>query len=121
MDSPLSEQQAGLKRKRSPAPGVAEEVRPGASAGPSAGGAKGTGNLAQINYLVKAKGDRLRLIEGDNETFGDVLGMIDDYEGMFGHGIRSLEEVASLNLEREEEFYYIFYVVWEWVFCAVLM
>jgi hypothetical protein len=89
MDSPLSEQQAGLKRKRSPAPGVAEEVRTGASAGPSAGGAKGTGNLAQINYLVRAKGDRLRLIEGDNETFGDVLGMIDDYEGMFGHGIRA--------------------------------
>jgi hypothetical protein len=43
--------------------------------------------LAQINYLVRVKGGRLRLVEGDNETFGDVLGMIDDYEGMFGHGI----------------------------------
>ncbi len=108
MDSPLSEQQAGLKRKRSPAPGGAEEGRPCASAGPSAGGAKGTGNLAQINYLVRAEGDRLRLIEGDNETFGDVLGMIDDYEGMFGHGIRGWRRfLLALNLGREEEFNYI--------------
>jgi hypothetical protein len=40
-------------------------------------------NLPQINYLVKASGEfeRLRLIEGDPETFRDVLGMIDDYEG----------------------------------------
>lgn len=112
MDSPLSEQQAGLKRKRSPAPGGAEEGRPCASAGPSTGGAKGTGNLAQINYLVRAKGDRLRLIEGDNETFGDVLGMIDDYEGMFGHGIGAWRKfLLAFNLGREEEFYYIFYVV----------
>jgi hypothetical protein len=38
--------------------------------------------VTQINYLVKARSERLRLIEGDAETFGDVLGMIDDYEGM---------------------------------------
>jgi hypothetical protein len=41
------------------------------------------GNVTQINYLVRAKAERLGLIEGDGETFGDVLGMIDDYEGMF--------------------------------------
>ena len=112
MDSPLSEQQAGLKRKRSPGPGSAEEGRPCASTGPSPGGAKGTGNLAQINYLIRAKGDRLRLIEGDNETFGDVLGMIDDYEGMFGHGIRPWRRfLLALDLGREEEFYYIFFVM----------
>jgi hypothetical protein len=39
-------------------------------------------NVTQINYLVKARSERLRLIEGDAETFGDVLGMVDDYEGM---------------------------------------
>ena len=32
---------------------------------------------------MKAKSEKLRLIEGDKETFGDVLGMIDDYEGMY--------------------------------------
>jgi hypothetical protein len=37
--------------------------------------------MTQINYLVKATGEKLRLIEGDSETFADVLGMIDDYEG----------------------------------------
>ena len=73
MESPIPDQQApaALKRKRSPVPpgpGVEE-------AGRKSG--------AQINYLMRAKGERLRLIEGDSETFGDVLGMIDDYEGVF--------------------------------------
>ena len=110
MESPISEQQAGLKRKRSPAAGGAEEGRPVASAGVSAGGAaKGTGNVTQINYLVRAKGERLRLIEGDGEAFGDVLGMIDDYEGMFGHGIRTRRRfLLALNLWCEEEIYYVF-------------
>jgi hypothetical protein len=31
---------------------------------------------------VRAKPGRLRLIEGDSEVFGDILGMIDDYEGL---------------------------------------
>jgi len=94
MESPNLEQQPGLKRKRSPVPGaVADEGRPVAAAG---GGPKGVGNVTQINYLVRAKAERLRLIEGDGETFGDVLGMIDDYEGTWekiGHGI-CLEEVS---------------------------
>lgn len=37
---------------------------------------------AQINYLVRARSDRLKLIKGDSETFGDILSMIDEYEGM---------------------------------------
>jgi hypothetical protein len=86
MESPNSEQQAGLKRKRSPVPGGAEEGR-AAGAGGSASAAKGIGYVTQINYLSRAKAERMRLIEGDGETFGDVLGMIDAYEGMFGHEI----------------------------------
>lgn len=74
MESPNSEQ-AGLKRKRSPVPGALEDGRAAPTIHP--------GNVTQINYLMRAKAERLRLIEGDSETFGDVLGMIDDYEGMF--------------------------------------
>ncbi|KAL2074256.1 hypothetical protein VTL71DRAFT_8034 [Oculimacula yallundae] len=63
---------SGQKRKRTPP--IDEGGRQ--SAPPSAG------NQAQINYLMRAKADRLKLIEGDSETFSDVLGMIDDYEGV---------------------------------------
>jgi len=81
------EQPPGLKRKRSPVPGaVAEEGRPLGAA------PKGVGNVTQINYLVRAKAERLRLIEGDGETFGDVLGMIDDYEGTLEDKSRDLRE-----------------------------
>jgi hypothetical protein len=38
-------------------------------------------NVTQINYLVKARNDKMKLIEGDSETFNDVLSLIDDYEG----------------------------------------
>ncbi|KAJ5054801.1 uncharacterized protein L3040_001065 [Drepanopeziza brunnea f. sp. 'multigermtubi'] len=64
---------AGAKRKRTPAPDEGRQSVPPmqhAGVGPP------------INYLSKAKPERLRLIEGDSETFGDVLGMIDDYEGV---------------------------------------
>jgi hypothetical protein len=37
--------------------------------------------VTQINYLIKARNDKMKLIEGDPETFSDVLGLIDDYEG----------------------------------------
>jgi len=37
--------------------------------------------VTQINYLVKSRMDKMKLIEGDSETFGDVLALIDDYEG----------------------------------------
>lgn len=30
---------------------------------------------------MKARHDKMKLIEGDSETFNDVLGLIDDYEG----------------------------------------
>lgn len=36
----------------------------------------------QINYLVSNQ-KKLRLMEGDADTFKDVLTMIDDYEGMY--------------------------------------
>jgi len=40
-------------------------------------------DVTKINYLAKMKSTPFKLIEGDSETFGDVLGMLDDYEGMF--------------------------------------
>jgi hypothetical protein len=77
MDTVLPDQP--LKRKRSPGP-LPEEGRP-AHLGPGTP-IMAPANVTQINYLVKARSERLKLIEGDAETFGDVLGMIDDYEGM---------------------------------------
>lgn len=65
---------AALKRKRSPTNDEA-----GRPSGPPAIHA---GNVTQINYLVKARAEKLGLIEGDAETFRDVLGMIDEYEGV---------------------------------------
>lgn len=61
-----------LKRKRTP---INDSAPPPPSLHPT------TNNVTQINYLAKARSEKLRLIEGDAETFGDVLGMIDDYEG----------------------------------------
>lgn len=60
----------GMKRKRSPIDDVVTRPTP-----------THHGNLP-INYVMKAKAEKLRLIEGDSETFGDILGMIDDYEGI---------------------------------------
>lgn len=40
------------------------------------------GNVTQINYLVKARSEKTRLIEGDSETFNSILSLIDDYEGV---------------------------------------
>ena len=68
MESPNPETSA--KRKRTPIDEAARIPHPPMPA-----------NVTQINYLMKSRGERLRLIEGDSETFADVLGMIDDYEG----------------------------------------
>ncbi|ESZ90691.1 hypothetical protein SBOR_8917 [Sclerotinia borealis F-4128] len=77
---PITEPQ-GEKRKRSPESSgsqghgrIAQAPRLGENATPTA--------AAQINYLVKARNDRLKLVEGDSETFGDVLGTLDEYEGV---------------------------------------
>ncbi|KAI1327010.1 hypothetical protein F5Y16DRAFT_373011 [Xylariaceae sp. FL0255] len=40
------------------------------------------GNQIPINYLSKAQTSRLRLIHGDGDTFSDVLGLINEYEGV---------------------------------------
>jgi len=65
---------SGQKRKRTPIDEGRQSAPPPA---PHSGG------VTQINYLMRAKAERLKLIEGDSETFSDVLGMIDDYEGQF--------------------------------------
>lgn len=77
MDSPAPSipDASTLKRKRTPNP---MEDRP----------AVHSSNVTQISYLMKTKSERLRLIEGDSESFSDILGMIDDYEGnVTGPGI----------------------------------
>ena len=61
---------AGAKRKRTP---LADSL-------PTLG-VVANGSNPPINYLIKAGPDRLGLIDGDAETFADVLAMIDDYEG----------------------------------------
>ena len=84
MDSPIHPTTASTanptaepsaKRKRTPIADSAPPPPPGLHPTSNAS------NVTQINYLVKVRGEKLRLIEGDAETFGDVLGMIDDYEG----------------------------------------
>ena len=65
----------GAKRKRSPMGGDDPVTRPAPIAH--------SRDVTKINYLVKMKSAPFRLIEGDSETFGDVLGMIDDYEGVY--------------------------------------
>ena len=78
---PTTESQ-GEKRKRSPESSgsqghgrITQVPRLAESATPTA--------AAQINYLVKARSDKLKLVEGDSETFGDVLSMLDEYEGVY--------------------------------------
>ncbi|KAE8448742.1 hypothetical protein EG329_008957 [Mollisiaceae sp. DMI_Dod_QoI] len=77
MDNSYSDaSSAGIKRKRTPG---AEEGRSSAPPGPLVQGLNVT---PSINYLMRAKSERLRLIEGENDTFAEILGMIDDYEGV---------------------------------------
>lgn len=73
MASPVPES-IGFKRKRSPIEEAATRPPPPAVH---------MGGVTQINYMMQARNEKLRLIEGDIETFSDVLGMIDDYEGQF--------------------------------------
>lgn len=39
-------------------------------------------DIAQINYLIKARREKMLLIEGDSETFKSILALMDDYEGL---------------------------------------
>ncbi|RYP63234.1 hypothetical protein DL770_009435 [Monosporascus sp. CRB-9-2] len=41
-----------------------------------------SGNQAPINFLSKAHSTKLRLIQGDPDTFSDVLTLINEYEGV---------------------------------------
>jgi len=73
MASPASDI-LGAKRKRSPM-GDDAVTRPAPITH--------SRDVTKINYLVRMKSAPFKLIEGDSETFGDVLGLIDDYEGVF--------------------------------------
>ncbi|KAG9242883.1 hypothetical protein BJ878DRAFT_147191 [Calycina marina] len=76
MASPAPEY-PGAKRKRSPL--VDDPITRPAPPTPSHAGGR---DVTKINYLVKTKNTTFKLIEGDADTFGDVLGLIDDYEGI---------------------------------------
>ncbi|KAL2888115.1 C6 finger domain-containing protein [Ceratocystis lukuohia] len=39
-------------------------------------------DTAPINYLAQNSMEKLRLIQGDRDTFTDILGLIEDYEGV---------------------------------------
>ncbi|KAJ8119745.1 hypothetical protein ONZ43_g3374 [Nemania bipapillata] len=39
------------------------------------------GNSVPINYLSRSLAVKLKLIQGDSDTFSDVLGLINEYEG----------------------------------------
>ncbi|KXH34172.1 hypothetical protein CSIM01_07174 [Colletotrichum simmondsii] len=41
-----------------------------------------SGNASIINYLSKASTGRLQLIQGEPDTFSDVLGLLNQYEGV---------------------------------------
>lgn len=70
MDSSNPELSVGAKRKRTPM----------AESGPNPS-MHSLNTVTQINYLARAKSEKLKLIEGDSDTFSDVLALIDDYEG----------------------------------------
>ncbi|KAI6711975.1 hypothetical protein JHW43_005547 [Diplocarpon mali] len=91
MDPSNLEVSTGSKRKRTPAPDDARQSVP-----PLAQHSAGAGNVtpSQVSYLRRAKAERLRLIEGDSETFGDVLGMIDEYEGMHARLLCASSDLA---------------------------
>ncbi|KAI1755808.1 hypothetical protein F4782DRAFT_369860 [Xylaria castorea] len=41
-----------------------------------------SGNTVPINYLSRSLAVKLKLIQGDSDTFSDVLGLINEYEGV---------------------------------------
>ncbi|KAI1818499.1 hypothetical protein GGS20DRAFT_188580 [Poronia punctata] len=51
------------------------------------------GNNVPINYLSRSLGVKLKLIQGDADTFSDVLGLVNDYEGVLNR-----HESLALNL-----------------------
>jgi len=81
--NPINPDPTGTKRKRSIDDGA---VRPpplpihGSVGVPTSGAA-----VTKIDYMKKGS-ERLRLIEEDAQQFGDVLSMIDDYEGKSASG-----------------------------------
>ncbi|KAI3327167.1 hypothetical protein HD806DRAFT_520114 [Xylariaceae sp. AK1471] len=52
-----------------------------------------SGNSVPINYLSKSLALKLKLIQGDGDTFSDVLGLINEYEGVL-----SRHESLAFNL-----------------------
>lgn len=76
----------GVKRKRSPG-----DVLPQSRPQPPAPSATASNAAGLINYLTRQKNEKLKLIEGDNTTFSDVLQLLDEYEGI----LRRRESLAG--------------------------
>lgn len=61
---------------------------------------KDQGNSSHINYLSKSTNGKIDLIQGDADTFADVLGLINSYEGMSGQPTAPPMSRAPLRLRR---------------------
>ncbi|KAJ8125083.1 hypothetical protein O1611_g8557 [Lasiodiplodia mahajangana] len=60
-----------------------------------------TSNSAPINYLSRSLAVKLKLIQGDSETFSDVLSLINEYEGKlasFKTSLYTVHESLAFNL-----------------------
>ncbi|KAI1178847.1 hypothetical protein F4777DRAFT_535871 [Nemania sp. FL0916] len=52
-----------------------------------------SGNAVPINYLSRSLAGKLRLVQGDSDSFSEVLGLINEYEGVLNR-----HESLALNL-----------------------
>ncbi|KAI9732027.1 MAG: hypothetical protein M1818_007622 [Claussenomyces sp. TS43310] len=90
-----NETHSGAKRKRSPSDAVGSQ--------PLQRSPAPANNVTQINYLVKTRSDKLKLVESDPDIFSHVLSLIDDYEGKLqSHVIRMSSNSMTGVLVRHE-------------------
>jgi len=59
-----------------------------------------TGAAGYISYLPRPNAERLPLVQGDADTFGDIIGLLGEYEGMSRksqvHRVRSADQVSKV-------------------------
>lgn len=53
------------------------------------------GNHPPINYLSRAQSTRLKLVQGDSESFSDVLTLINEYEGKSPNMIHDIPAILG--------------------------
>lgn len=57
------------------------------------------GDAGFINYLPRTNAEPLDLLQGDTDTFGDIVGLIGEYEGMPARIVPRTGSVAPYNHE----------------------